>query len=306
MPSQRADDLVRCPVGCAFLLTIERDRVPVALAVTPGQAFARLAKALSEINPWMDGFDRNVAEVLGRGPSLVDLAREVVEHPATSWWTAPMDRGRQVLLIEEREEPSSPPSISWESYAQRPGERRVTSTLRGGYSCLDAQIESGTGDWPPGPWRRFEANINDTARVFEVQGPADWHTLCASHPYVNDHRNSPAGVGTLSPDWRSVATQWDGVHLTLMAILTAPFVRYQDAAGTSMLWSWDTECTIWLPGESLLTGAALPPWNVEEMPDVTPLMLGGGRHFEYDPSHGKEGAWLDRLARRIAEFRFWR
>ncbi len=271
MPSQRADDLVRCPVGCAFLLTIERDQVPVGLAVTPGQAFARLAEALIAMNPWMDRFDRTVAEVLARGPSLVDLAREVVEHPASRWWAASMDRGRQVLLVEQREEPPSAPSISWESYAQRPEERRVTSTLRGEYSCLDAQIESGTGDWPPGPWRRFEADISDAARVFEVQGPADWHTLCASHPYVNDHRNSPAGVGTLSPDWRSVATQWDGVHLTLMAILTAPFVRYQDAAGTSMLWSWDTECTIWLPGESLRTGAALPPWNVEEMPEVTPL-----------------------------------
>ena len=98
----RADDLaarlLRCPVGCAFLLTIVRGKIPVALAVTPRQAFPRAVAALSTLNPWMDGFDRAVAAVLSKGSDLALLAREVSAHPASRWWAAPIDRTRQVLV----------------------------------------------------------------------------------------------------------------------------------------------------------------------------------------------------------------
>ena len=46
----------------------------------------------------------------------------------------------------------------------------------------------------------------------------------------------PAGVGALSSDWARVATDWDGVHLTLMSVLTAPFVQQRSTAGTTMMW----------------------------------------------------------------------
>ena len=67
--------LLRCPVGCAFLLTIERDQVPVALAVTPPQAFARAAMALRALNPWSRDFAQAVPAALSRGSRLASLAR---------------------------------------------------------------------------------------------------------------------------------------------------------------------------------------------------------------------------------------
>ena len=79
--------LLRCPVGCAFLLTIERDQVPVALAVTPPQAFARAAMALRALNPWSNDFAQAVPTALSRGSRLASLAREVVAHPKSRWWT---------------------------------------------------------------------------------------------------------------------------------------------------------------------------------------------------------------------------
>ena len=121
---------------------------------------------------------------------------------------------------------------------------------------------------------RFEAEVDESARVLEIVGPADWHALSVAHPRTNRHPNSPAGVGTLVPDWTSVATQWDGVHLTFMALLTVPFVRHGSAAGTTMLWSWDTEGTWWLPGGFLRAGPPLATLGrrVSEFDFISPLM----------------------------------
>ena len=274
--------LLRCPVGCAFLLTIVRDEVPIGLAVTPPQAFARAAIALDTLNPWSADFERTVAAALSRGADLASLARAVVTHPQSRWWTAPMDPTRQLLVIDDTAHPTSartmPPAsnVRWESYAQRPVGWRITSTLWGAYSCVDTAIASGVGDWTQvTSHRRFAAEIDESARVFEVSGPADWHTLCVSFPRVNQHPNSPAGIDTLSPDWGRVGTQWNGVHLTFMGLLTAPFVRYSSADGTAtMLWSWNTEGTLWLPGDFVRAGAPLVPLDrdASEIRTTGPLM----------------------------------
>lgn len=270
----RTDDLaarlLRCPVGCAFLLTIERDEAPIEVAVTPPQAFARAAVALDALNPWSGDFERAVTSALSRGADLASLARAVVSHPQSRWWTDPMDPTRQALVIDETSyptaaRPASPNSaFRWEDYAQRPVEWRITSTLSGGHACLDTVIAWGVGDWGMvETQRRFAAEIEKSARVCEVSGPADWHALCVSFPRVSQDPNSPAGVDTLSPDWARVATRWDGVHLTFMGLLTAPFVRHCSAAGTTMLWSWDTEGTLWLPGDFLRAGAPLAPLDCD-------------------------------------------
>lgn len=311
-----AAQLLRCPVGCAFLLTIVRDEVPIEIAVTPPQAFARAAVALNALNPWAADYERTVTAALSRGAELASLARAVVSHPQSRWWTDPMDPTRQVLVIDETSYPTSAPAppphpiwermqrifkrtssraaspasnVRWEDYAQRPRESRITSTLGDGYSCLDTVIAWGVGDWGMvKTHRRFAAEIDESARVFEVSGPADWHTLCVSFPRVNQDPASPAGVGTLVPDWARVATQWDGVHLTFMGLLTAPFARHSSAAGTTMLWSWDTEGTIWLPGNFLRGGAPLAPVDREasEFRTIGPLMDGELGIPEWPPVPG--------------------
>ena len=280
-----ADRILRSPVGCCFLLTIERDRIPIDLAVTPAQAFVRAAIALRKINPWSPTFERDVRAAFSLRPRLESLAHQVTAHPDSRWWTAPFDRSRQVLVdynvdydtptvVSNQTEPSER-NLQWEDYAQRPDGWRITSTLHGRYSCLDAVTSTGVGDWmSTSAYPRFEAEIDESARVLEIVGPADWHALCVAHPRTNRHPNSPAGVGTLVPDWASVATQWDGVHLTFMALLTAPFVRHTSATGTTMLWSWDTEGAWWLPGGCLRAGAPLGTVDRVErnLPDIPPLV----------------------------------
>ena len=230
-----AANLLRCPGGCAFLLTIERDEIPVALAVTPRQAFARAAIALRALNPWSPVFKQAVTAALSRGSDLASLASTVAAHPASRWWIAPMDQTRKVLVVDDTPPPvssraapprhilarifhpfkrasartASPDSLArWEAYAQRPVAWRITSTLRGAYSCVDTIIASGIGDWMQvETHRRFAAVVDASARVYEISGPADWHALCVSFPRVNQNPASPAGVGTLVPDWGRVATQ---------------------------------------------------------------------------------------------------
>ncbi len=255
-----AASLLRCPVGCAFLLSIERDEVPADVAVTAPQAFARAAVSLGALNPWSADFAEALPAALARGSRLASLAQELVAHPGSAWWTAPLNRSRQALVVDDATHPPDSPEAHghWEDYAHRPVGWRITSTLRGGYSCLDAVIASGVGDWlQPSAYLRFEARIAASARVYEIAGPADWHALCVSHPRINQNPSSPAGAGTLVPDWGRVARQWDGVHLTFMGLLTAPFVRHSSAAGTSMLWSWDSEGVMWLPGEFVRSGSPL-------------------------------------------------
>ena len=59
-----------------------------------------------------------------------------------------------------------------------------------------------------------------------------------------------------------------------MGLLTAPFVRHSSAAGTTMLWSWDTEGTLWLPGDFVRSGAPLAPIDRDDsaLREATPLM----------------------------------
>lgn len=275
MPEINPDQLLACPVGCAFLLTIERDQVPLDLAVTPFESFSRLASVLRRITPWSGRFDRDVAELLSSAPRWADLAREATTHPGSQWWASPMNPDRQVTIQDDAFIEPHPiePAPAWESYAERPLKWHFTSTLYGELSCLDTIIAYGVGDWPHDQPDRFRAETDGSARVLEVKGPADWHSLCAGHPRPNRHRGSPAGEGTLTPDWPRVATQWDGIHLTFLSILTAPFVRLSSETGTTMMWSWNTEGTLWLSGSFLQVVAPLPPVN-ELGYDIRPLMSG--------------------------------
>ena len=283
-----ADRILRSPVGCCFLLTIERDRIPVDLAVTPPQAFVRAARAKDVVNPWSPTFERDVRAAFSLRPRLEHVARQVAAHPGSRWWTAPFDKTRQVFVTSDELEivssrtASPESSFKWEDYAERPVGWRITSTQRGTYSCLDAVISRGVGDWvSSSAFPRFEAEIDESARVLEIVGPADWHALCVAHPRTNRDPQSPSGAGTLVPDWTSVASLWDGVHLTLMALLTVPFVRQTSAAGTTMLWSWDTEGIWWLRGDFVRAGAPLGTVDRVDrnLPDVSPLIWVPGCEF---------------------------
>ena len=130
--------------------------------------------------------------------------------------------------------------------------------MHGALSSADIEIALGLNDWPESDrFRRLHAVFDKPVSVFEIRSPVDWHELCRAAPRVNRARDGLARVSTLVPDWRRLAADYDGVHLTFAGLLTAPFVPETSAAGTTMLWSWNAEMTMWLP-DAVRPGAALP------------------------------------------------
>ena len=280
-PDALAAALLRCPIGCAFLLTLERDDVPASLAVAPEQAYARAAVALNALNPWKTNFHEATAAVLARAPQLGRLAQEVAQQPGAGWWAAPFDRERQVLLVDKEpaKRTGQASGWNWEDYAERPIDWRMTSTLHGRVSCGDVVIASGVGDWEDSPPVRRTAMVDGAARVREIVTPADWHALCAPHPRVRlkpepsppprsgwhyapldlPQQEGPDRAGMLVPDWGALAADLDGVHLTFAGLLSVPFVEHTSDTGRTMMWSWDTEGTMWLKGSFLRAGEPMRP-----------------------------------------------
>jgi hypothetical protein len=103
MTSDAADELdraverlVRCPIGGAFLAFADAS-TSVAEAVTPRVAFALAAEAVAELNPWRTDHKRTCDRALEFGEELRGLARELLSHPGSAWWSAPFG-GEQVWI----------------------------------------------------------------------------------------------------------------------------------------------------------------------------------------------------------------
>ena len=93
------------------------------------------------------------------------------------------------------------------------------------------------------------------ARVYEVDGPAAWAALVRAHPFEvtattksHDWRRATGRNGRWAmPDWRSVAEQWDGVHVTVAGYLTTAgrALDIDDQLAT-VLAGWEPDRTFWL------------------------------------------------------------
>jgi hypothetical protein len=247
-----AEGVLACPVGCAFVAAVERARISAGEAVAPSRAFGLAAAAMQMLRPWGAEHEEAVRMALERGERLGALAHDLVSDADAGWWWDPVDREAQVWLGEEAFPASAEAGVAgsnprWEGYAERPVGWRVTSTVRDGGSSLEAAVAHGVGDWNFDRVRRGVVEpLGSGLRVFEVNGAEDWHALCVAHPATNSDGSSPAGEGALVPDWASVGAEWDGVHLSFLGVLTTPFVRVSSEVGSSMLWSWGAEQTIWL------------------------------------------------------------
>jgi|GEM_PF-872522 len=155
---------------------------------------------------------------------------------------------------------------------------------------------------------RWALPVAPGARVWQVHRPADWVGLVTAYPKVateahsgwelpgpNQHR---AEINTLLdapgqhaarttigrhvlPDWRAVATDYDGVHLSWAGFLTTEgFVSDLHGGGVTMLRYWFSERTLWLAdvfGEPVpLPEPTLPGW-VEQITAIDPRKDPGRR-----------------------------
>lgn len=159
-------------------------------------------------------------------------------HERQQVWIGPP--GRTPVRDTRRPAPGKPPAVLWTS-----------SIVDGLASAWVPVIRSGalgaleTADvWDVRPRRGL--------RVLEINRPGDWAQLLDRHPGM-------VAGGLLQPDWASVATQIDGVHLTVEGLLTTQGTPVEVRGRTGMLFGWDAECTAWLqwPAQSVSVSGRL-------------------------------------------------
>lgn len=162
--------------------------------------------------------------------NLDHAAQDLVEASAASWWWDSISRPRQVLLGTGKR----PPDI--EQCARQTEEHLeelswrlpwglVTSTEVGPRlpAARLADDEACYGLGPSiGCWR---VSLAPDVRVYEIRMPSDWIILCERYPRVIEPPPEWArwGVGAmrgLCPDWKAVARDWDGLHVSMSGLLT--------------------------------------------------------------------------------------
>jgi hypothetical protein len=121
----------------------------------------------------------------------------------------------------------------------------------------------------------WAVGIDPAARVYEVHEPGDWGRLAAAHPRdVTASRRHDWSRWTgregrwILPDWRSVAAQWDGVHVSVAGYLSTSGMAVEAGAGAAtLLAGWDADQTLWL--RDVFTGTRqLTTWHGTPGPEA--------------------------------------
>ena len=121
----------------------------------------------------------------------------------------------------------------------------------------------------------WAVGIDPAARVYEVHEPGDWGWLAATHPRDvtasrwHDWSRWTGREGRwILPDWRSVAAQWDGVHVSVAGYLSTARMAVDGGDGAaSLLAGWDADQTLWL--RDVFTGTRqLTPWHGTPGPEA--------------------------------------
>lgn len=299
-PDDRLAQLLAAPLGCAFFLTARQAGLTLDELLEPGTSLDIAAAAQSALDPWNPRAEEARAEVGDIDDEDADLAARVVADPRTQWWwdTGPLPA--QVQLTDSGPPPPDTPDEAargWEAYAQRPLVGLFTATRFGATSGMHAEVANDVGDWDPQyPLTEHDIEVADDARVYHITSAADWHRLATAFPAPVRGSVAAGVVNEVSPDWRLVAEQWDGVHLTLGGLLSALFVPVTSEAGTTTLWTWESERTLWLhrPFKAERQGRVI----VDELYPGHRLLLECDR-----PSGTPDRAWL--VARREPFWRHW-
>ncbi len=121
---------------------------------------------------------------------------------------------------------------------------------------------------------RWRFPVRPDARVWQIQRPRDWVRLVETYPKIapsphsgwelpgpNQYPSDTAMLRSLVqqhsvrtqigphvlPDWRRVAADFDGVHVSWAGFVTAEgFISDLPGAGVAMLRYWGSERTLWL------------------------------------------------------------
>jgi hypothetical protein len=218
--------------------------------------------------------------------ALRPIAEHLVSFPAVQDGDRRLRRDDQWLLHwREAGPPSRPPSLArWREDIQQANERaerdrqlypeenwsgewwsappsglaNTTPRLGGGCPAGLVLIEDELG------WRHARAQQvvpDESARIYEISSPDDWAHLCAQFPLevtgrVGADWRQVTGQSRdwVIPDWSQVATDFDGVHLSVGGYLRSATRVIEVGGAASMIAGWSPDVTWWLNNTFTLVG----------------------------------------------------
>ena len=195
--SEKVEELIASPAGCAFLLVLEESGAEPADAVRPEMSLQAASLAVEELNIWAPDFREIMEYALLNGRRLKDLARAVLEEPGVGWWFEPIARESQMWISDS----SGPPTASglespnlqmtyWERRTNKSESGFYTCTSYGGVTSFLTVMDMSEVHGPVNdmamyfefPLSQWQVRVSENARVYEINGARDWYRLCAEYP----------------------------------------------------------------------------------------------------------------------------
>jgi hypothetical protein len=210
-----------------------------------------IAQSEADLTPYWDGYQQQTEVLLAWSASLRPFASHLLQAPGTVTWFADLDRKRQEWMSSA----SLTPEQSSFHLDLRPYGAGITKPRRALWTSTSLG-ESSSGwlhylrwgeDRREPPYHRWRLRVLPTARVYEVHGPGAWQALCLSYPAPSCLAypvQAPAVL--IEPNWRAVAQDWDGIHLSTGGLLTTERVRWGRPGVQTHLYGWEVESTVWL------------------------------------------------------------
>lgn len=215
--------------------------------------------------------------------ALTRVADVIGSSPLAAWWATPVDLDDQWTVPWEGGGQAPPETAavvlaSWRESAEVEEitalrDRPTDPTAPWGgvwWSIPPQRLVSSTrslgAEGPAGLWFVEDGVGSETAvatpvdaypgRVIEIDGPDGWIDLCRRHPLVvtasrrHDWYQTTGRAGDwVQPDWSSVATEADAVHLTVTGYLSAAGRALDLGDGrASVIAGWNPDTTYWFAG----------------------------------------------------------
>lgn len=260
------------------------NQVPLA-PVTSTRALGALADSVAHAMYWQepDETDICLADSDMYAP-LERIASHICDSKAIAWWSNPVDYNDQweVRWVEDGQEVSGEPSSvssqvlkQWERSMQqwetthKPDLSLPVDQLPGGEwhstpPFLLHQSSRSILDAPLGLYceedgrclseaRAYRLNVGAYEdKVFEIRSEQDWKYLCQTYPLEVATSRRAVWVPTtgqdlswVMPNWKQVAADYAGVHLTVEAYLSCAGKALPIGNQASVIAGWNPDTTYW-------------------------------------------------------------
>ena len=229
---------------------------------------------------------------------LRPVADDLVASPATEWWWDDVTRDDQRFATRATDDGTAPlrgDEVAEQVKKAAKSLRTEESDARARHSSPSDVPKNASGAWwsipIPGLWTSravppvpalhlvcaeerggdrvvvWALRIGSGARICEVREPADWTRLVEIAPVdvtmsrLADWRSWTGHEGPFYlPDWRVVAEEYDGVHVSVGGYLATRSVGVPVRDGYSVLAGWDPDATLWLR-DAIETLERVGEWN---------------------------------------------